>query len=265
MSPNDAKASRQKLDIAVIESALGVLGCAWVQLDVRDQVESTNDDALAHRSEVEPGHAWAVTAEEQLAGRGRLDRAWSSPWGAGIALSVCCSTDDVTGSLSSVPLRVGVAIVKALHNLGVATQVKWPNDVVTADEPMRKLGGVLVQLHDDVLVIGMGINVSLQSDELPTDQATSLSLMGYEAVTRENVIAHAINSVHFELRNEEWRADYRSQSRTIGQTVRVNRINHDDVVGQASDISESGALLVDTGEGLVEISMGDVHHLRTEK
>ncbi len=259
------KASRQKLVSAEIESALAALGCTWVHMDVRDQVESTNDDALAHRSAVELGQAWAVTAEEQLAGRGRLDRAWSSPWGAGIALSICCSTQEVDGSLSSVPLRVGVAIVKALRDLGVLAHVKWPNDVVTSDEPMRKLGGVLVQLHDDVLVIGMGINVSLQADELPTEQAMSLSLMGHESITRENVIAHVIQSVNAELHNVEWRSDYRRLSRTIGQSVCVTRINHDDVIGTASDISESGALLVDTDEGLIEISMGDVHHLRPAK
>ena len=262
MSPNDAKASRQKLESAHIESALAALGCDWVQIEVLDRVDSTNDDALAHRADVRPGRGWSVTAEEQLAGRGRLDRAWSSPWGAGIALSVCCSTQDVAGPLSSVPLRVGVAIVGALRELGIATQVKWPNDVVTADEPMRKLGGVLVQLHDDVLVIGMGINVSLQVEELPTEQATSLSLMGHEKVAREAVIANVLNNVYAQLQNEDWRANFVQDCRTLGQSVRVSRVNQSDVTGIASDISDMGALIVETVEGLVEVSMGDVHHLR---
>jgi BirA family biotin operon repressor/biotin-[acetyl-CoA-carboxylase] ligase len=256
------KASRQKLVSAEIESVLVALNCDWVQVDVLDQVGSTNDEVLAHRADVGLGRAWAVTAEEQLAGRGRLGRAWSSPWGAGVALSLCCSVSEVSGQLSSVPLRVGVAIVKALRDLGVTTQVKWPNDVVTTDEPMRKLGGVLVQLHDDVLVIGMGINVSLQQDELPTEFATSLYLQGHESISRESIIATVLNKVHIELHNEDWRSDYREVSRTLGQLVRITRVNQGNVTGQACDISDSGALLLETAEGPLEVSMGDVEHLR---
>ena len=256
------KASRQKLDSAEIESALNGLGCDWVRLDVRDQVESTNDDVLAYRAEIQPGRAWAVTAEEQLSGRGRLDRAWSSPWGAGIALSVACSTADVSGQLSSVPLRVGVAIVKALESLGAKAAMKWPNDVVTSDEPMRKLGGVLVQLHEDILVIGMGVNVSLHSDELPTESATSLSLMGHGNISRESLIAQILHNLRDQLTNDRWLEDYRSTSRTLGQPVRVTRLNQDEVNGMASDISDSGALLVVTNGNVVEVSMGDVEHLR---
>lgn len=257
------KASRRNLNSAEIETVLKDLGCEWVRLDVRDQVESTNDDVLAYRAEIQPGRAFAVTAEEQFSGRGRLDRAWSSPWGAGIALSVACSTADVSGQISSVPLRVGLAIVKALENLGIATAVKWPNDVVTTDDPMRKLGGVLVQLHDDILVIGIGVNVSLQADELPTESATSLFLLGHQDVSRESLIAHILDALNIELAHAGWLDSYRSTSRTLGQSVRITRLNQDEVIGVASDISDSGALLVTTNQGVTEVSMGDVEHLRS--
>ena len=262
MSTNDVKASRKNLQIAEITAELARVGCEWVSVHVLDRVESTNDEALARKSLVSTGQAVVVTADEQVAGRGRLDRNWSSPWGAGIALTISCSSDDVTGAATSVPLRAGRAVVAALDSLSIPAALKWPNDVVTLDDPMQKIGGILVQLIDDVFVIGIGLNVSLLEDELPTPTATSLHLMGHQNVRREELIARIIAALNVELVQDDWISRYRDSCRTLGTAVRVTRVGQSVVEGIGFDISDSGALKVKTEHCEVEVSMGDVEHLR---
>ncbi len=257
------KASRKNLQNAEITAELARLGCEWVSVHVLDQVKSTNDEAVARKSAVIPGTAIAVTADEQVAGRGRLDRTWTSPWAGGIALTVCCAIDDVIGQATSVPLRTGRAVVAALESLSIPVALKWPNDVVTVDEPMRKVGGILVQLIDGVFVIGIGLNVSLLEDELPTAQATSLHLLGHHDVSREVLIARIISALNVELVQDGWIDRYREVSRTLGTRVRITRMGQEAVEGLGLDISDSGALVVETEQGVVEISMGDVEHLRS--
>ncbi len=264
MSTNDAKASRQSLRSGQIQASLDSLGSNWATVHVADQVTSTNVEVLKLSSEVRPGNAIALTADEQVRGRGRLEREWSSPWGAGIALSICCSIDDVAGEVTSVPLRTGLAVVTALQDHGVASAVKWPNDIVTIDDPMRKLGGILVSLHPDVLVIGIGLNVSLTHDELPTQQATSLSLLGHD-IDRELLIGRIIHSVEKQIANDDWVTQYRAHCRTLGQEVRISRVGDESIVGLATDISGAGEIIVDIDGELLSVSVGDVEHLRLSK
>ena len=256
------KASRKNLQNAEITAELARLGCEWVSVHVLDQVESTNDEAVARMSHVSLGQAVVVTADEQVAGRGRLDRQWSSPWAAGIALTISCARDDVSGAPTSVPLRAGRAVVAALESMSIPVALKWPNDVVTLDDPMRKLGGILVQLIDDVFVIGIGLNVSLVEEELPTASATSLHLMGHSDVSREELIARIIAALNVELVQDAWIDRYRESCRTLGTDVRISRVGQSVVEGKGFDISDSGALMVKTEHGVVEVSMGDVEHLR---
>ena len=108
----------------------------------------------------------------------------------------------------------------------------------------------------------MGVNVSLQLDELPTESATSLALLGHGNISRESLIAQILHNLRVQLTNDRWLEDYRAASRTLGQPVRVTRLNQAEVSGVASDISDSGALLVVRDGDVVEVSMGDVEHLR---
>ena len=115
--------------------------------------ESTNLDARDGK----PGDVF--TADEQTAGRGRLDHTWISPPGENLMLSAVL---DVSGmepqEVATLPLVVGLAAATATSLLLLRqTWIKWPNDVLIYH---RKLAGILCERHGDNVIAGVGINVN---------------------------------------------------------------------------------------------------------
>lgn len=134
---------------------LGALEVAW-------SVDSTSSQLLRRPVAAAPE---ALLAERQSGGRGRRGRAWSSPLGAGIALSLQRSFDGPLARLGGLSLAVGIAVAQALHRLGLpAVGLKWPNDlVVERAGRLHKLGGILVEFRGEAgspvgAVIGVGVN-----------------------------------------------------------------------------------------------------------
>jgi BirA family biotin operon repressor/biotin-[acetyl-CoA-carboxylase] ligase len=118
----------------------------------RDEVASTNDDALA----LPPWNA--VVARRQTSGRGRYDRVWVSDEG-GLWLTAVVPTPGSPVRWRGLPLATGLAIRRALISLGVsAVRLRWPNDLMVRG---RKLAGILVdQSGRETAAVGIGINVT---------------------------------------------------------------------------------------------------------
>ncbi len=118
--------------------------------------ESTNLDAR----EGKPGDVF--TADEQTAGRGRLNHTWLSQPGKNLMLSVVLDVADLAPQeVATLPLVVGLAAATATSLLLLRqTWIKWPNDVMIYG---RKLAGVLCERHGDSVIAGVGINVNQRS------------------------------------------------------------------------------------------------------
>jgi BirA family biotin operon repressor/biotin-[acetyl-CoA-carboxylase] ligase len=246
---------------------LAEIGCSWAHVVVRDAVTSTNDEVVDLWRE--SSHQVVVlAANEQVAGRGRLERAWSSPAGTCVAMSVAIPLAVVSNSkveVSAVPLYVGLCVQRALEQVGFIAGIKWPNDLVVfdADGTLLKLGGILVQMHEDVLVIGIGLNVSLTHSELPIPTATSLNLLGC-VVAREELIARIIGELSSVTAqsSDEWLAKYQVHCVTLSQQVRVTQVAGTAVEGTAVAIDAQGQLIVESDGHRVAVSIGDVEHVR---
>jgi BirA family biotin operon repressor/biotin-[acetyl-CoA-carboxylase] ligase len=261
----DVKRGRPALDPSLILSELAKTSTKWLDIKVFAQVESTNDLAIAELSNYSHDSVFAITADEQIKGRGRLQREWHSPFGAGIALSVAIPTKFFKCEISAIPLLVGIAANGCLKELGANAKLKWPNDLMidTQSEGLKKIGGILVQRHEDHVIVGIGINVDLQVDELPTETATSLSLVQIQA-SREPLIAGLLVGLESatKLSTEEWLPLYSQGSSTIGTQVSVARKSESIVTGNAVAVLKSGELLLDTADGRIEITSGDVLQVR---
>lgn len=154
---------------------------------------STQADALAAAL---PEHGCAIfLADCQSAGQGRRGRPWISPPGANLYLSVSRRFAHPLSALSGLSLAAGVALVEALHALGVGEAgLKWPNDVLAHG---RKLGGLLVSLRSDgagsAAVIGLGLNLRMPADAgAVIDQPwCDLASLGYD-MARVHVAAAVI-------------------------------------------------------------------------
>jgi BirA family transcriptional regulator, biotin operon repressor / biotin---[acetyl-CoA-carboxylase] ligase len=257
---------RAAIDVETLRTALAA---RWLRVDVMDEVGSTNellmDDAEAPDRSV-------LVAEFQNAGRGRLDRTWTSPPRAGLTFSVLLRPDTPIATWGWLPLLAGVALRAALvDQTGVDLALKWPNDLLHAPTE-RKLAGVLAQTSGPAVVIGIGLNVSTSADELGTDEATSLALCGVTDPDRSGLLVAILNRLdrwvvawaeHGGDAEAAGLADaYRGACATLGREVAVTTTSGQALRGRADGIDADGRLVLDVGGRSERVGAGDVEHLR---
>ena len=110
----------------------------------------------------------AVT-DYQTGGKGRQGRRWIAPAGSSILVSVLLQPP-ADRRLPELSLVAALAAAEAIEAAtGLSTQIKWPNDVMLN---RRKVAGILAELSDGVVIVGIGINVDQSRDELPLDAPT---------------------------------------------------------------------------------------------
>ena len=246
--------TRAPLQRAIIEQTID----PEIDVVVVNETGSTNIDAAKQFS----GRWLVVTAERQSAGRGRLERQWVSPHAAGIAMSIAIPRDDVVLPIGLLPLASGLAVSQVLQSVGADCVMKWPNDLLLrTDDGDRKVGGILTELHRDCAVVGIGVNVSLTEDELPTPEATSLSINGI-VCSRDLLISRITGAMKSTMQVDFDLNSYRELCVTLGKRVRVVTPSGD-IEGIATDIDELGNVVVQTEKDTYHVSVGDVVHLRT--
>lgn len=265
------------LDAARVRELLQERGIDWPAPVMLESTGSTNADGEALAREGAP-EGTSVVADQQTAGRGRLDRTWVSPPGAGLWFSILVRPGDVPADrLGWLPLLAGLAATDALMDAcSVRAELKWPNDLVAiaaacgGSEGPRKLGGILSAVVPDAgglgdaVVIGIGINVNMGSADLPVKQATSVLLEGGR-LDRGQLLVSLLVALHERL--QQWRSgddavarDYRARCATIGRRVDVAMPSGATVTGIVSGIDDDGHLLVSDGEVTARITAGDVIH-----
>ncbi|HET6866413.1 MAG TPA: biotin--[acetyl-CoA-carboxylase] ligase, partial [Solirubrobacteraceae bacterium] len=125
-------------------------------------------------------HGAVVTAGEQSAGRGRQGRTWLATAGRALLCSVV-----VRDPPALLPLAAGVAVAEVA---GTGAQLKWPNDVLVAG---RKVAGILVEgrPQEGWAVVGIGLNVAVQIEDLPAELRSSAGTLGFEPDAIEPTLA----------------------------------------------------------------------------
>jgi BirA family biotin operon repressor/biotin-[acetyl-CoA-carboxylase] ligase len=138
--------------------------------------ESTNDEALARALAGAPAGT-VVWADEQSRGRGQKGRVWHAPAGENLTFSIVLRPAVAMAAVAPLTLAAGLGVEEAVRGFGVATSLKWPNDILCGS---KKLAGVLCETrsqgaHVSALILGIGLNVNTVSfpEELAA-RATSL-------------------------------------------------------------------------------------------
>jgi BirA family biotin operon repressor/biotin-[acetyl-CoA-carboxylase] ligase len=229
-----------------------------------DATTSTNDVA-AHFAERGAPEGTVVAAESQTAGRGRMGRAWFSPPGAGLYVSIVLRPPGTVSAhrnpAALLTLASGVAIVEGVRAVtGLPAEIKWPNDVVIGK---RKLAGILAEstaqggvLHH--VILGFGVN--LQPAAYPPDvarRATSIEAETGRAADRAQLFAEILAALaeryadlqagRFDAILTAWRELAPSLPSSIVEWDSPAGLRR----GRAEDIDTDGALLVRV-EGRVE-------------
>ncbi|MCX4971836.1 biotin--[acetyl-CoA-carboxylase] ligase [Streptomyces sp. NBC_00620] len=286
MTPRDASDAndnpwsdldRPPLNAVALRKALVRDGSLWSGIEVVARTGSTNSDLVARAAAGTAAEGTVLVAEEQNAGRGRLDRQWTAPARSGLFFSVLLKPAQVpVERWGWLPLLTGVAVATALSRAaGVDTALKWPNDLlVTVDGAERKAGGILAErAGTDAVVVGIGINVSLREDELPVPGAGSLALAGAATTDRDTVLRAVLRSLSQWY--ERWRdaggdpvasglqETYAAGCATLGRVVRAELPGGRSISGEAVAVDGDGRLVLATEEGVQEpVGAGDIVHLR---
>ena len=249
------------------------------RIEYRPTVGSTNDIAKQLGAEGAP-EATLVIADEQTAGRGRLGRAWWSPPGTVIAMSLLLRPTFPPLRAHRLTMLAGLAAAEAIEQVtGLQVGLKWPNDIVVGQEARRagrerqaaiflKLGGILSEASIagealEFAVVGLGLNVNVDfrgRADLP--EATSLMMeLGHEvdrlAILRALVERFAARYAVIN-RDEQLHADWSARLTTLGRQV-VARRGDESIEGLADGVDESGALLIRAdGGALRRVDAADV-------
>jgi BirA family biotin operon repressor/biotin-[acetyl-CoA-carboxylase] ligase len=236
-----------------------------------ESVPSTNTE-VARLAAEGAAEGLAIVADEQTAGRGRLQRAWSSTKGAGLYFSILLRPNL---ALNRWPLLTFVAALATgdalLEASQVQTDIKWPNDLLANE---RKICGILAEAIETptgrAVVLGIGINLTNQAfpREL-MNAATSVANESGRSPERESILAALLNALArwYSLLQEPEGAEkivaaWSSRSSyASGKLVQVT--NGDETLqGLTRGIENDGALRLETAQGIQLIRAGDVTSVR---
>ncbi len=285
-NPITHRPDRVPLKESLLQDLLAVPDGPIARLEVLAKVGSTNTELarlVAENPADWPAPALLI-ADHQEAGRGRLDRAWQTPEHTALTCSLLLRPPVPRAAWSWLPLLTGLATVRAVRAMtGVEAGLKWPNDLlapIAAEDDMlgwgkfRKFGGILTEvLPDGGVIIGLGLNVSQDSEELPVASATSLWLAGGVSGERELLLTALQESLSevfaqwYEFDGDAERAGLRVDVEdaliTVGHEIRAYVPGGREVRGLARGLTADGGLLVQAVNGRDEIVLsGDVHHVR---
>ena len=240
------------------------LGCAILRFD---SLPSTNDLARELAEQGAP-EGVAVLAREQTRGRGRQGRAWASPLGEGLYLSVILRPPVEPARATLITLAAAVAVAETLAvDYAIAVDIKWPNDVHARG---RKICGILIESAIEKSKLSyavLGVGVNLGQRQFPADLqeiATSLVIESERRVTPDEFAASLLARLDGWYRMAlqqpatliaEWQA---RSSYANGCAVRIES-GDSRIEGITRGLAPSGALIVETADGTRgEVVAGEV-------
>ena len=236
------------------------------ELDIEGVIDSTNTKAMSKA--IQGSSGYACTAEQQLAGKGRRGRQWSSPYAGSISLSIVWEFSGGVASLEGLSLAIGLAVSKALASVDVeGVKLKWPNDLLFDG---KKLSGVLLEIAGDAqgpcrVVVGVGINVNTPKEKMESVKQPWIDVnsIAGQPVSRNQLVIKLLEELMevlvsfeekgFKAYRDSWQAlDAYSGcdvSITVGDTI---------ISGKGCGVDTKGAFIIETDKGRQLFSGGEI-------
>ncbi|MBS5302898.1 MAG: biotin--[acetyl-CoA-carboxylase] ligase [Clostridia bacterium] len=229
-------------------------------LFIYDETDTTNN--RAKESNTSPDGSVFI-AEVQTHGKGSRGRGWTSPRGIGIWHSILLKPEISPLEVSQITLVAGLAVCKAI---GLNSMIKWPNDIVING---KKICGILTEMSAEInmvnyVVCGIGVNVNTESfDDDIADKATSMFIESGHKYVRNELIAKLLNEFEYYYKKfldgglSAILDEYKKCCVTLGREVNVI-FKNETVRGTAVDVDENGSLAVQTENGIIHVTSGEV-------
>lgn len=229
----------------------------------RDSVDSTQKVALSLSHE-KASEGTLVVADEQTAGRGRMDRKWHSPKGTGIWMSLLLRPNIPPQKAPQLTLLAAVAVARAIEEAaGITPEIKWPNDLLVNG---KKITGILTELQAESdrihsVIIGIGMNVNQKTGDFPEDlkvTATSIALETGKEVSRSMVIREfcaqfeKLYLMYLDKGFYPIKLLWESYAKGIGGRMRARTYNGV-IEGRALGITSDGVLELEDDNGQIHL------------
>lgn len=234
---------------------------------LKHECSSSNDEIMAlARQSADLAHKALCVAHFQTKGRGRQGRSWVNRQGECLMFSLGWVFDKPQYELGSLALVVALACRRALADIGLDVNIKWPNDLVVAND---KLAGILIETarveNKTVAVIGIGINFVLPKE---VENATSVqalfqtaSKQGVSVQTLLNAVLAQLDALLNEYAQNGFAScigEYDAANRDTDRPVLLlqeGRVVHEGVV---KGVDAQGALRLLTDKGEKTIVSGEI-------
>ena len=249
------------------ESLQQMAGKQGFRAQLKHECSSSNDEIMAlARQSADLAHKTLCVAHFQTKGRGRQGRNWVNRQGECLMFSLGWTFDRPQYELGSLALVVALACRRALANIGLDVNIKWPNDLVVAND---KLAGILIETarvdNKTVAVIGIGINFVLPKE---VENATSVqalfqtaSKQGVSVKTLLNAVLAQLDALLNEYAQNGFAScvgEYDAANRDTDRPVLLlqeGRVVHEGVV---KGVDAQGALRLQTDKGEKTIVSGEI-------
>lgn len=212
-------------------------------------------------------HGTVVVADSQTAGRGRRGRIWESEDTGALYMSLILRPKCQPESVSAITLVAALAVSEAISKLtGMECRIKWPNDIVCEG---KKVCGILTEMSlngrsIESVIVGIGVNVNNTcfSDELQ-EKATSLHILSHRRWKKEDIEKEILVQLeyYYTIFSRTW--DMRDltevyHDRLLNRNKQVQVLEENSYTGMAFGIDMTGALLVQTENGIRKVAHGEV-------
>ena len=242
-------------DILTYEELKGRLNTEFIGRSIIhfDELDSTNSYAKKAADTLE-GEGQVVIAEKQFGGRGRMGRQWISQNNNGIWMSIILRPKISIYEVSKITQVAAAAVNSAFADLGIETEIKWPNDLMIND---KKICGILTEMNSEInkinhVVVGIGINVNNGDEDFPDElknTATSVKIETLRQLKRSELTAEILNNfekLYIKLNNNDFSDTLdilRRNSYVIGKDISLIK-NQEVINARAIDINNNGELTV---------------------
>lgn len=223
-----------------------------------EQASSTNDIARQFEGK---GNT-LIISDLQLSGRGQAGRVWQSP-GGNLYLSLLANLHHAVSGRLALEVALGLSnipMLTGIHDI----RIKWPNDLYYQH---AKWGGILIEpLHQNQVVIGVGINMVPMQDQVPDQAVTDLSSILGKPVDRFELAYQVTQALfhaceHFDHGSFQLATRFAAFDALLEQPVIVTQAGHPDIQGEAIGIQADGALVINAADKQHVIYSGHVRPL----
>jgi len=214
-----------------------------------EAINSTNDYTLSLKDSLIFKEGLVVTASYQSGGNGQRGKAWESNANKNLTLSVVIEPKIKLDEQSVISKIVALSVCDLLKFLGIAAEIKWPNDILVAKQ---KIAGILIQnkVQGDFIthsVIGLGFNVNQLVFMDYSPKATSLRLQlnkEYEVSEIQEQFLSFLSERLMRLKKGENQENEYLNSLFLKDKPAAFESDDKQFMGIIKGVSESGKLLI---------------------